>query len=74
MADDHITTTTATVVVPRIVEQIYTHRILQQGYSTPENDRVTGFLSLGLIAGVILLSLSMFLCNALVLKFWYVLY
>ena len=70
MVDDHIATTTAAAVVT----QIYTHRILQQGYSTPENDREAGFVSLGLITGVVLLSLSMFLCNALVIKFWYVLY
>ena len=71
---DYVATEAASSVLP--VEQMYlqqTQRMLQNFNSTPENDREAGFISLGLLSGVILLGLCMFFCNALVEKFWYVL-
>jgi hypothetical protein len=61
---------TVQAVITTSVE--YHPRMLQNFNSTPENDREAGFISVGLLIGVILLGVSMFLCNVLVSKFWYV--
>jgi hypothetical protein len=72
MVDYHVTPTSVTSTVEQIYHYHNTHRILQQGNSTPEKDREDGLISIGLLTCVILLSLSMFLCNALAIRFWYV--
>lgn len=69
MVDYHVTPTSVTSTVEQMYHYHNTHRILQQGNSTPEKDREDGLISIGLLTCVILLSLSMFLCNALAVRF-----
>jgi hypothetical protein len=74
----HWSTMTNTIVLPVTVTPDHNtiqhyqqhHRLLQNFNSTPENDREAGFISVGLLMGVILLGLSMFLCNVVAAKFW----
>ena len=75
MADNyqyyHVTSASFAMTIEQMYDNHPNQRLLQNFNSTPENDREAGFISVGLLTGVILLSLSLFLCNALVSKFWY---